>query len=277
MQLAGEAVREGQFLVNEGNSLKRGLKCIGVCSWGYTHNNKVAPGGVQHSGFPQALVNTNLQEFHHAKYNSNMEIKSKHPVPLNADHTHFLMVDDGYRNNYFGNGGITEFIAKLETLIAAPKESGGLGVPLITLLLEGGTDAIYEVKDNLASGQPCVVVEGSGRAADILAYAHRHATRKVGEGAGYSLRRGNLERIEKMLEESFADRLKGETGAERKKKVVNWVIECIHHADLITVFDIRDESNLDYKILTALLKGKQLNIYAQLYLAMLWDRYRYGL
>ena len=31
------------------------------------------------------------------RYNSNIEIKSKQPVPLNADHTHFLMVDDGYR------------------------------------------------------------------------------------------------------------------------------------------------------------------------------------
>ena len=27
--------------------------------------------------------------------------------------------------------------------------------------LQGGTDAIFEVKDNLASGQPCVVVEVS--------------------------------------------------------------------------------------------------------------------
>ena len=28
-------------------------------------------------------------------------------------------------------------------------------------VLKGGTDAIFEVKDNLASGQPCVVVEVS--------------------------------------------------------------------------------------------------------------------
>ena len=95
--------------------------------------------------------------------------------------------------------------------------------------VKGGTDAIFEVKDNLASGQPCVVVEvsptcrrkflikiakkfstrmckkvlikmslppffpgkgksflhrtqGSGRAADILAYAHRHATRNSATG-----------------------------------------------------------------------------------------------
>ena len=41
MQLVGEAVREGQFLVNDGNNMKRGLKCIGICPWGYIHNTKV--------------------------------------------------------------------------------------------------------------------------------------------------------------------------------------------------------------------------------------------
>ena len=41
MKLAGEAVKEGQFLVNDGSSMKRGLKCIGICAWGYTHDNQV--------------------------------------------------------------------------------------------------------------------------------------------------------------------------------------------------------------------------------------------
>ena len=58
MQLAGEAVRDGQFLVNEGSSsMKRGLKCIGICPWGYIHNTN-------------ALVNEQMGEFHAARYNS---------------------------------------------------------------------------------------------------------------------------------------------------------------------------------------------------------------
>ena len=72
-------------------------------------------------------------------------------------------------------------------MIDTPKEQGGLGIPLITLLLEGGTDAIYEIKDNLGLGQPCVVVDGSGRAADILAYAHNYATKGPGANAGYTM------------------------------------------------------------------------------------------
>lgn len=109
----------------------------------------------------QALVNDESSEFQRARYNSNLEIRPKQPVPLNPDHTHFLMVDDGYRYNYFGSGGLSKFIAGLEAMIDAPREQGGLGIPLITLLLEGGTDAIYEIKDNLALGQPCVIVDVS--------------------------------------------------------------------------------------------------------------------
>ena len=49
-----EAFRDGQFLVNEGSSMKRGLKCIGICPWGYIHNT-------------MALVNDQVAEFQAAR------------------------------------------------------------------------------------------------------------------------------------------------------------------------------------------------------------------
>ena len=44
------------------------------------------------------ILSYKCSNFLFLRYNSNIEIKSKQPVPLNADHTHFLMVDDGYRS-----------------------------------------------------------------------------------------------------------------------------------------------------------------------------------
>ena len=257
MKLVGEAVNEGQFLVSDGARMRRGLKAIGICAWGYTHNN-------------QTLINQVPAEFHKVRYNSNVEIRHKKSPPLSPDHTHFLMVDDGYRNRYFGAGGIREFISAFEKMLMDPSPKG-LGVPVITLLLEGGTDAIFEVKDNLESGQPCVVVEGSGRAADILAYAHRHVTKNSETGV-FTLKEGHVKHIEQMMQESFADRLVGEIGVTRKKNFMNWVIECIRYSDLITVFDIRSEENMDKKILSALLKGENLSIQSQMYLSMVWNR-----
>lgn len=49
-------------------------------------------------------------------------------------------------------------------------------------------------------------------------------------------------------------------------------MECINHSDIITTFDIRREVHLDKKILSALLKGKNMDLRTQLYLAMIWDR-----
>jgi len=53
----------------------------------------------------------------------------------------------------------------------------GLGIPIVTLLLEGGIDAIRIIKQRLNSGIAAVVIEGSGRAADIIAYAYKNATK----------------------------------------------------------------------------------------------------
>ena len=74
-----------------------------------------------------------------------------------------------------------------------------------------------------------------------------------------------------MLEQ-FHDRLQGSVGEARKKTFMNWILECIRYADIITIFDIRTEVNLDKKILSALLKGDDLNLQSQLYLSMVWNR-----
>ena len=50
----------------------------------------------------------------------------------------------------------------------------GFGVPVVTVVLEGGEDALKAVKESVKHGIPAVVVEGTRRAADILAFAHHN-------------------------------------------------------------------------------------------------------
>ena len=168
-------------------------------------------------------------------------------------------------------------------------EPRGLGIPIITLLLEGGTDAIYKVphyiynsylhiyiistlqaRDSLEQGQPCVIIEGSGRAADILAYGYRHAARS---SAGvYSLKEGHVKHLETMLEEAFETRVTGPGGNQNKRMFMNWIMDVVRHSDKITVFDIRREENMDKKILFALLKSENFNFQSQMFLSMVWNR-----
>ena len=103
MKLVGDAVRDGQFLIKDGNNkMSRGLKLLGLANWGYVKNNF-------------DLINDNPLEFNQCTYNSNMEVTRGGNVPLNGDHTHFIFVDDGSRYRFFGN--YTEFITRFETMV----------------------------------------------------------------------------------------------------------------------------------------------------------------
>lgn len=61
----------------------------------------------------------------------------------------------------------------------------GQGVPVVALIFEGGPNVILTVLDYLQESPPVpvVVCEGTGRAADILAYVHKQ-TEEQGYGTG---------------------------------------------------------------------------------------------
>ena len=45
---------------------------------------------------------------------------------------------------------------------------------MVLVVVEGGYDAITDASQSLKEGIPVVVCAGTGRAADILAYAYNH-------------------------------------------------------------------------------------------------------
>ena len=51
---------------------------------------------------------------------------------------------------------------------------GGMGVPVVLVVVEGGADAIDDVSKSLKRKVPVVICGSTGRAADILAYAYRY-------------------------------------------------------------------------------------------------------
>ena len=48
-------------------------------------------------------------------------------------------------------------------------------MPAVCLVLEGGPGTLETVKSAIQSGTPAVIVDGSGRAADILAYTYNNS------------------------------------------------------------------------------------------------------
>lgn len=48
------------------------------------------------------------------------------------------------------------------------------GVPVVGLVVEGGPNVILAVWETVRDKDPVVVCEGTGRAADLLAFTHKH-------------------------------------------------------------------------------------------------------
>ena len=62
---------------------------------------------------------------------------------------------------------------------------GGLGIPVVLVVVEGGTDCINDARTSIEHKIPVVVCAGTGRAADIIAYAYTHT--KTSSGLVYNL------------------------------------------------------------------------------------------
>ncbi|XP_023578761.1 transient receptor potential cation channel subfamily M member 6 [Octodon degus] len=180
---------------------------------------------------------------------------------LNGMHSHFILSDDGTVGRY---GNELKLRRNLEKYLALQKihSCSRQGVPVVGLVVEGGPNLVLSVWEMVKDQEPVVVCEGTGRAADILAFTHKHLT---DEGR---LRVQVKEEIIAMIQNAFNFSLK------QSKHLFQILMECMVHKDSITIFDAdsEEQQDLDLVILTALLKGTNLSASEQLNLAMAWDR-----
>ncbi|XP_060111450.1 transient receptor potential cation channel subfamily M member 4 [Heteronotia binoei] len=90
--------------------------------------------------------------------------------PLDANHSAFFLVDDGTTGKA---GGEAFFRAHLEHYIAQQKVgAGGVGsieIPVLVLLICGDSSMFKRVAEAVHSSIPCLLLRGSGGAADCLA------------------------------------------------------------------------------------------------------------
>uniref|UniRef100_A0A669BH36 non-specific serine/threonine protein kinase n=1 Tax=Oreochromis niloticus TaxID=8128 RepID=A0A669BH36_ORENI len=93
---------------------------------------------------------------------------------LNGFHSHFLLVDDGTLGKHGCQQGLRR---KLEKHVQLQKIHPRLnqGVPVVCVVVEGGPSVVSTVLDYVSTVPPVpvFVFEGSGRAADLLAFLHK--------------------------------------------------------------------------------------------------------
>lgn len=152
----GVAKHVGDALKEHASRSSRKICTIGIAPWGVIENRN-------------DLVGRDVV----APYQTLLNPLSKLNV-LNNLHSHFILVDDGTVGKY---GAEVRLRRELEKTINQQRIHAriGQGVPVVALIFEGGPNVILTVLEYLQESPPVpvVVCEGTGRAADLLAYIHK--------------------------------------------------------------------------------------------------------
>ncbi|XP_036909683.1 transient receptor potential cation channel subfamily M member 1 isoform X3 [Sturnira hondurensis] len=228
------------------SSKSRGRVCaIGIAPWGIVENK-------------EDLVGKDVTRAYQTMSNP----LSKLSV-LNNSHTHFILADNGTLGKYGAEGKLRR---QLEKHISLQKINTrlGQGVPVVGLVVEGGPNVFSVVLEYLWEEPPVpvVVCDGSGRAADILSFAHKYC--EEGGVINESLRDQLLVTMQKTFNYSKT----------QSHQLFAIIMECMKKKELVTVFRMGAEGQQDMEmaILTALLKGTNASAPDQLSLALAWNR-----
>ncbi|XP_063105930.1 transient receptor potential cation channel subfamily M member 1 isoform X5 [Cavia porcellus] len=228
------------------SSKSRGRVCaIGIAPWGMVENK-------------EDLIGKDVTRVYQTMSNP----LSKLSV-LNNSHTHFILADNGTTGKY---GAEVKLRRQLEKHISLQKINTrlGQGVPVVGLVVEGGPNVMSVVLEYLREDPPVPVVicDGSGRASDILSFAHKYC--EEGGIINESLRDQLLVTIQKTFNYSKT----------QSQQLFAITMECMKKKELVTVFRMGSEGQQDVEmaILTALLKGTNASAPDQLSLALAWNR-----
>uniref|UniRef100_A0A6Q2WRM7 Transient receptor potential cation channel, subfamily M, member 1a n=1 Tax=Esox lucius TaxID=8010 RepID=A0A6Q2WRM7_ESOLU len=219
------------------SSRSRGKVCaIGIAPWGIVENK-------------EDLIGRDVTR----SYQTMSNPMSKLSV-LNNSHSHFILADNGTHGKYGAEVRLRRQLEKhisLQKINTRKSDIWGCtwGYYVLPLLREDPP-------------VPVVVCDGSGRASDILSFAHRYS-----EDDG--LVNDNVkDQLLVTIQKTF------NYNRSQAHQIFLMVMECMKKRSLITVFRMGSEGQQDIEmsILTALLKGTNASAPDQLSLALAWNR-----
>ncbi|XP_064098313.1 transient receptor potential cation channel subfamily M member 7-like [Macrobrachium nipponense] len=246
-RLVGKVVSKAQFLHDIRGQTVPEIKCIGIVPFG------------RFRGGPVSFKNNG--RILHISDNGTTDAPG-----LNRDHTHLLLVDNGFCHE---KANADNFRSRLLNDIQE-KPPMGFGIPVVVLLLEGGFLAIKQCQMALRRQNPVLVVEGTGRGADLLAYAASRYSLPMKVEGKVSVRQNHTEEQLQDIRAHVSQFLP-DLDEEKSQECAQAVAECCEMGKLITVFNVNTDTGMEKSILRALLTGRS-KLLGQLELALQWDR-----
>uniref|UniRef100_A0A8D1ZJM1 Transient receptor potential cation channel subfamily M member 4 n=1 Tax=Sus scrofa TaxID=9823 RepID=A0A8D1ZJM1_PIG len=239
----GVAVRDHQTASTGGNK----VVAMGVAPWGVVRNrhNLINPKG----SFP-------------AKYQWRGEPEDELQFPLDYNYSAFLLVDDGTHGRL---GGENRFRLGFESYVAQQKTGvGGTGIdiPVLLLLIDGDEKMLKRIENATQAQLPCLLVAGSGGAADCLAEILEDT---LAPGSGVGRRREAQDLIKRFFPKGDPEVLQAQVERIMTRK------------ELLTVYSTEDgPEEFETIVLKALVKAcgsSEASAYLdELRLAVAWNR-----
>ncbi|XP_021537037.1 transient receptor potential cation channel subfamily M member 4 isoform X1 [Neomonachus schauinslandi] len=146
----GVAVRDHQTASTGGTK----VVAMGMAPWGVVRNRDTL---------------TNPKGSFPARYPWRGDSEDRVQFPLDYNYSAFFLVDDGTHGRL---GGENRFRLRFESYVAQQKTGvGGTGIdiPVLLLLIDGDEKMLKQVENATQAQLPCLLVAGSGGAADCLA------------------------------------------------------------------------------------------------------------
>ena len=192
-------------------------------------------------------------------------------IGLDPNHTHFIFADDGSKNTF---GKEQSLRGKFESVLRQNRiTKEGTVVPIVCLMVEGGVGTIDTIRNALINGTPCIIIAGSGRAANVLSYAVEMSDKLELEES--MILETKKRKLEKKIRLKSKTTLKLDEGSLMES--VKWILQCLEYRDKIRIFELDEQDgesagDLDKAILETLLETGGLDVRTQLHLSLLWSR-----
>ncbi|XP_067945050.1 transient receptor potential cation channel subfamily M member-like 2 [Watersipora subatra] len=273
-EMVGSAVKD--HLDATGSYSMNNIVLLGIAAWGSVAERHRLKGIMGEGNFDANYSIEEVVKNHRSQENTNRE-KVKRTEPLDPNHSHFILVDDGSTNKF---GGESKWRHKFERfltshrLFSADSNSGEgnvVHIPRVTLLVDGDDGSLEGCSESLLERIPLLVVAGSGRAAGVVV-----------KMKALCKRRNNVESIP---DEKLTEIYQSVMGKDTTDDVMTSLKTIKNYHKYISVFDLNqlgidsDEIGLDRAILSALYREVDLDISkmkAQMRLAISWNQADYA-
>ncbi|XP_077128498.1 transient receptor potential cation channel subfamily M member 8 isoform X3 [Ranitomeya variabilis] len=251
MKYIGEVVRDNTI----SRSSEEKVVAIGIAAWGMISNR-------------DTLIRTSATEGNYVAHYGMDEQKRDPLYCLDNNHTHLILVDNGSNGHPSTEADLRAALEKYISELNVPDSNYGGKIPIVCFAQGGGKDALKAINTAIKSKIPCVVVEGSGQTADVIA--------SLMDSEGTSLASSAIK--EKLVR--FMPRTISRLAEDEMETWIRWIKEIMEHMHLLTVIKMEQAGDeivtnaISYALFKAFSTNEQDkdNWNAQLKLLLEWNQ-----